>query len=364
MKVTRRGQALQSPTVAEGTRDAYIRAAVLAGFAELVAGRGADAADMVRRAGIPAHALAERDMLISWHALGNLMELAAVELETPSLGLAWALAVPTPFLNFGPLGLLARFSETIGQWCAISRSYWRFHTNAYAVSLMEAESGQDMILRLAVDDMVPPSRHQMEYTLAGVCQLMRMLAPIDDSRFVGVRFQHLKPDELALHGQAFRCPVEFGCCHNELVYRREVDSYPIGFQFAALPEMIARYAAARGGAGADGGGSVRATVEAVIPCLTGTGYCTLGRVAQLLGIGPKTLQRRLAGEGANFAELVDGARRRMAMQLLAESEAPMASIAGLLGYARTAPFTFAFRRWTGQAPRDYRKAMRQNTAGG
>ena len=32
----------------------------------------------------------------------------------------------------------------------------------------------------------------------------------------------------------------------------------------------------------------------------------------------------------------------------------MASIAGLLGYAKTPPFTAAVRRWTGVSPRTFR----------
>ena len=350
--------------IVEGTRDAYIRAAMLGGFAELVAGSGAAPENMLRRANISPRALTERDMLVSWHAVGELMELAAVELENPSLGLAWALAVPSPFLNFGPLGLLARFSETIGEWCAISRNYWRFHTNAYSVSLLESDSGPEMILRFAVDELVPPSRHQMEHTIGGLCRFMRVLAPIDDSRFICIRFQHLKPKDIALHERTFRCPVEFECEHNELVYHREVDSYPIEFHFEDLPDLIAHYVAARSGLSPGADISTRSTVEAVIPCLIATGFCTLVHVAELLDIGPKTLQRQLAREGTNFAELVDGGRRRIAMQLLEESEAPMASIAGLLGYARTAPFTFAFKRWTGLSPREYRKRMWQNVAGG
>lgn len=352
------------PLIVEGTRNAYIRAAALEGFAELVAGRGMAPESMLRRARISPRALAERDMLISWHAIGELMELAAVELDNPSLGLAWALAVPPPFPNFGPLGLLAGFSKTIGEWCAISRNYWRFHTNAYSVSLLESESRPEMTLRFSVDELIPPSRHQMEHTIGGLCQFMRELASIDDSRFVRVRFQHFKPKDTTLHEQTFRCPLEFECEHNELVYHREVDAYPVAFHSGDFPNLIARYAGVRGGSSPDAAPSTKSTVEAVIPCLIATGFCTLPHVAKLLDVGPKTLQRQLAREGTNFAELVDRGRRRIAMQLLVDSEAPMASIAGLLGYARTAPFTFAFKRWTGLAPRDYRKRMWQNVAAG
>ena len=342
----------------EGTRHAYVRATMLGGYAELLEGSGVSAAEMMARAGIPARALSDPDMLVSWHAMGRLMELTATRLGNPHLGLEWVLAAPRPFLNFGPLGLLARFSGTLDEWCTISRDYWRFHTNAYAVSLLESDCGQDLILRFAFDDVVPPSRHQMEYTIGGVCRFMRMLVRMDDDQFVCVRFQHLEPDDLGLHGKVFRCPVEFGCRDNELVYRREVGLYPIDYEIDAPLGLIGHYVAARRATIPDFDGSTRATVEAAIPSLIGTGCCTLGHVAELLNIGPKTLQRQLAREGTNFVELLDRVRERLARRLLAESDAPVASIAGLLGYVRTPPFTSAFRRWTGTSPREYRKAAR------
>ncbi len=48
----------------------------------------------------------------------------------------------------------------------------------------------------------------------------------------------------------------------------------------------------------------------------------------------------------------------MARQLLLTSDAPVANIAGLLDYSTTAPFTQAFKRWTGMAPLEFRKSER------
>lgn len=341
-----------------GTRQAYMRAAMLGGYGVLLEGSGLTVKEMTARAGLPDRALSDPDMLVSWHGLGRLMEITAAALAKPHLGLEWVLAVPKPFLNFGPLALLAKFSETIGEWCAVSRDYWQFHTNAYAVSLIESETGPELTLRLAIDDVIPPSRHLMEYTLAGVVQFMRMLARIDDSRFVCVRFQHLEPADLSLHQRIFRCPIEFGCPHNELVYHREVDLYPIEYQIDALSNLIDHYVEARSRSIPDFDGSKRAMVEVAIPSLIGTDYCTLGRVAELFNVSPKTLQRQLAREGTNFVDILDRVRARMAKRLLVESDAPMAGIAGLLGYSKTPPFTFAFKRWTGVSPREYRKTAR------
>ena len=330
----------------------YIRASMLGGFAPVVAHDEPAMAEILRQAGIPARALADPDMLVSWSAVGNLMEAAAVRLEQPCLGLDWARLAADPFVNFGPLALLASFHHTLGEWCVASRDYWRYHTSAYRVELLARQDGDEAILRFSADETVPPSRHQIELTMGGVCLMMRDLAEFDDEGFMRVRFQHLEPSDKTCHERLFRCPVEFGAPHNELVFRNALHDLPI----RSPADHLERYIAARSGAIPGFDGSARAIVEAIVPSLVGTRYCTLASMATLLSMNSKKLQRTLAKQGTHFAALVDTVRERMARQILVETDVPVARIAGLLGYATTPPFTVAFKRWSGTSPREFRKS--------
>lgn len=74
--------------------------------------------------------------------------------------------------------------------------------------------------------------------------------------------------------------------------------------------------------------------------------------ALALGMGTRTLRRRLAEEGTSFRELHDQVRRVFAVELL-EAGLPPARVARRLGYAGPAAFTHAFRRWHGVAPREF-----------
>ncbi|MGL4490666.1 MAG: helix-turn-helix domain-containing protein [Rhizobiaceae bacterium] len=47
--------------------------------------------------------------------------------------------------------------------------------------------------------------------------------------------------------------------------------------------------------------------------------------------------------------------------MLADTDAQVSQIAGLLDYASTPPFTTAFRRWTGMTPLDYRQHRRETS---
>lgn len=348
---------LQEPDAA--TRSAYVRAAILAGFAELVKQAGGDAVTMAARVGICERALRDPDMVISWTAVGALMEIAAEELQARSLGLEWLRAAPEPLLNFGAIALIARFTKTIGDWCLHSRNYWHLHTNASHAELIQSESGEILTLRVGFSKLVPPSRHQVEYILGGVCALLRALSPTADDGIEAISFRHIKPKDTGLHDGFFPCPVEFEAQHDELVYRRPLHEAPIALPAGAFDRWLAHYLEARAWTIPDYDGSTRANVEVAIPSLIGTGFCTQPCVAELLSISAKTLQRRLAAEGTSFATLLDKTRERMARQLLADSDVPVASIAGLLGYAKTPPFTTAVRRWTEMSPRLFRNEARR-----
>lgn len=331
---------------------AYIRASMLGGLADMCGKDEAAATDILTRNGIPAQALTNPDMLICWRAVGDLMEDVAAAFEKPCLGLEWVESVADPFLNFGPLGLLARFHPTLEDWCTAARDYCRFHTNAYGVQLVEPDSGDDLLLRIVVDELVPPSRHQIEYTIGSACQMIRSLTAFEGNGYTLVRFQHLEPEDTTVHERVFGCPIEFGASQNELVFRRGLHDLKI----SPPPEHLKRFVAARCRSLPDFDGSSRAIVEAIVPAFVGTRYCTLANVAELLSMNPKKLQRALAGQDTNFAHIIDRARERMARQMLISTNTSIASISGLLGYSTMPSFGAAFRRWTGLSAREFRKA--------
>jgi AraC-like DNA-binding protein len=80
-------------------------------------------------------------------------------------------------------------------------------------------------------------------------------------------------------------------------------------------------------------------------------------VATQLGMGIRTLGRRLESEGTTFRDLVDDVRRELALEYLGRRDIELVEIAGRLGFSHTATFHRAFRRWTGQTPLGYRRAF-------
>lgn len=80
-------------------------------------------------------------------------------------------------------------------------------------------------------------------------------------------------------------------------------------------------------------------------------------VASDLACSEATLRRRLASENTSFQALKDQHRQRVALRNLSRLHMPLKEIAILCGFDNTAEFNRAFRRWTGDAPGNYRKKL-------
>lgn len=80
--------------------------------------------------------------------------------------------------------------------------------------------------------------------------------------------------------------------------------------------------------------------------------------ARRLHMSRRTLARQLKQQGTSFSALLEESRRELATRLLTTTQRTAEEIAFLLGYADSAPFARAFKRWTGMAPLEYRNRNR------
>jgi AraC-like DNA-binding protein len=78
------------------------------------------------------------------------------------------------------------------------------------------------------------------------------------------------------------------------------------------------------------------------------------KIAAILGMSERTLQRRLAAEGTSFQRLLDNTRRELAQHYLCQRNVSLTDIVYLLGFSDQSSFFRAARRWFGSSPRDYR----------
>lgn len=80
------------------------------------------------------------------------------------------------------------------------------------------------------------------------------------------------------------------------------------------------------------------------------GGAPMTEVAAAIGLSERSLRRRLAAEGTAYQVLLDEVRASLASELLATG-LRVEDVAVRLGYAESASFVHAHRRWTGRTPR-------------
>ncbi len=80
-----------------------------------------------------------------------------------------------------------------------------------------------------------------------------------------------------------------------------------------------------------------------------------GAVARRLGLGQRTLQRRLGEIGTTYAAELENTRKSLAEGYLRDATLSLAEVAYLLGYDEQPSFFRAFRRWHGTTPGAWRR---------
>ena len=96
-------------------------------------------------------------------------------------------------------------------------------------------------------------------------------------------------------------------------------------------------------------------VQGIVTALLRDGYPDLRSVAKSIGLSARTLQRRLSEEGVTYARVVAQARLEIAQRMLDDPARRVIEVALDLGYSDQAHFGRAFARWTGLAPRQFRR---------
>ncbi len=78
-------------------------------------------------------------------------------------------------------------------------------------------------------------------------------------------------------------------------------------------------------------------------------------IACELCLSVRTLRRRLKAEGSSYQSLLDGVRRDLARDYLADKTLSVYEVAMLLGYSEHSAFSAAFKRWFGVSPQVFRE---------
>ena len=256
--------------------------------------------------------------------------------------------------DYGAFGLAFKSAvDLAGSFRRVER-YGRVVTSTanYAVIQGEASSFMEILpsgpVGLGVD-------MTNELAAAAATSLCREVSPGDFSP-AAVSFVHRAPADPCEAKAFFACPVHYGASRDGL----EIDDSLLRAGNRLGDERISEFFDSHlEGELADVNSEsalVRRVRDEVARAMS-EGVPAMAEVAGRMGMGARTLQRRLAEEEESFLDVVESVRRETAERLLARTDYSVAEVAFLTGFAEQSTFTRAFKRWTGQTPRAYRGAQ-------
>jgi AraC-like DNA-binding protein len=222
------------------------------------------------------------------------------------------------------------------------------------IELTIEEDGAGAALVLNRDAVELPVRPWFTETVfASVIKFGRELLR-ERAQFARMTVRHPAPPYARTYRQYFKVPVVFGAPRNALEFDRALLDLPLQGGFPSLHEQAEVRVTRRLKRLPKRPALVAAVEDACErdPALLGLG---IDAVARVVGIGARTLQRRLQDVGDSFGELLARVRYRQAMRLLDDGELDLERISERLGFSDRRSFTRAFSRWAGISPSAYRR---------
>lgn len=321
---------------------------------ELAAELGLDPEQIENRAGLTEQKLADPDARVPLSKLASTWQAVIALKPEESIGLRVGRLIKVRQL--GLVGYTMVYSDTLRDAFQRLARYSRIIQEAEEISFDEDE--EHAWLRMRPVPALDALRHPADSRLAVGVNVAREITGIDITP-VEVRFPYPKPADTGELQQFFGAPLRFGGPCSQLTFRRQdlhrsirsADQVLVGYLDQLAEQIVAELMKS--------GTLVERVRRAIWTDLSG-GCVSLATAAKRLGMGSRSLQRRLKDEGTSFMKILDDLRHDTAVQLLHDRQIAIYEIAYLLGYFDPSTFYRAFRRWEGTPPQDYRRSRLEN----
>ncbi|MEO0651275.1 MAG: AraC family transcriptional regulator ligand-binding domain-containing protein [Planctomycetota bacterium] len=281
-------------------------------------------------------------------AVWNLLDRAV-----PGAALSMHMAGAVGLDSLGPVSTVTRFSKTIGQALEVLVRFSSILSESLELELVDDGTTVSLLGSNVVDSL--DGGYGSEVGLAMTFRLLRD-ALGGELGIQRVELAHAPFGPLKAYEDFFRVPVIPSAGRHAIVVdanvldrpTAEADHILADFARANLELLEDRFGLA---AGRFDNSSLFRAVADLGPLV---GY-RVEELADRMSMSARSLQRAAEAEGISLRQLLSDAREAQARRLLSDPDRSIAEIARSVGYTDERSFRRAFRRWTGQAPSEYRE---------
>ena len=261
--------------------------------------------------------------------------------------------------HLGAIEYLARSNSTLHT--ALQSFVQYIRLLADGVHLHIDYRGAHAVVRVSFDGNLTLSRPVYEFAVEILLQSARRVSGNPELAPLELHFECHAPRDLTLYRAVFKCNPSFNMPATQIVLDAQTLKTPLPKAEPALHRLLARDAK-RVLASLPRNEDLVTMVRDLLIAESDFGHVSATRIARRLGIGVRTLARRLGEDGTSYRGLLDETRRQVALRELAHSLRPIHQIALQLGFSSSQSFHRAFRRWTGDTAASYRERVRRSQA--
>jgi AraC-like DNA-binding protein len=196
-------------------------------------------------------------------------------------------------------------------------------------------------------------RHYTEMTFACIRSLTNRLMRKTVSP-QAVHFRHGQSEITPWYADFFGSAIVLNAQENAIIYNRAIMDIPLPGGFPEIRQQAGKIvhqqmidSPLHGGLAED--------LKRLLATHGDLFIAPIEQVASSLNMSKRTLQRRLAENVHNFADIRDQIRFQLAAEALKSKRLSIEEIGDKLGFSDRHSFTRAFKRWTGITPSAYRK---------
>lgn len=329
-----------------------LRSASLLGLEEEVADLGGDLPTLLADVGLSVTQLRDADCLIGSHQVIQLLAVAAERLRCPDLGMRVASHQGISML--GLLGTLLCAEPNVQAAFAAAQRYIALHNKAEHWRLQH-HGNRVYVQRIEHFYGAEQAQQYREMAVAACARLAREMCAGADVRPLRVEFSHSPVAAEKSYRQHFGCEVLFNQERDCLVFAESIMALPVKPLSSQAQARIDTYLRELVNGLDD---NLEMQVRTLITQTVGLHLHSLEHIAALLGLHPRTLQRRLRAEQLSFKQLVLAVKMQLASWHLHASTMDLTRLADVLGYNDLAAFSRAFKTHHGLAPSRWREQHR------
>jgi AraC-like DNA-binding protein len=341
---------------------AMVRAGGLRGYTALMRELGADPIAMLRRYRIAPESLEDDDALLSLRAVVHLIEASSVATRCPDFGLRMAHNQDISVL--GPLAIAMQNAPTVGHAMAYAARYLFVHSPGLVITLHEdsplARKSAELRFEIRLAGH-PAQRQTVDLCLGDIHHMVKLLA---GDRYIlhAVTLPHEPVAPRSAYRRFFGAPVHFAQAYAGLHIAHA--TLEIGLQKVnqTLRQIAVDYLSVHF---REPGQTLSSRVRQTLRRTLGTTRGKKAGIAELLGMHPRTLQRRLDAERTTFEAIREEVLKEAALHYLRETRISLTQLAGVLGLSEQSALARSCRRWFGVAPSELRRqAVAASARGG